>query len=179
MAVLAAASYQMSMTNASPPPSPLPAATSAAGSANLGTLRHAIPVTKHQALIRARVVGYAYEFDHGFVWHPEDSGPQAYRWDQVATVNWFASQHYSNGVYTGTQYWLTLASTDARSLKFSGSCKDPAAKGGRNADPLAPGYLLYQFLSPSTKAGCQSGRKARSSPCRSSRPRRSRTARCS
>lgn len=146
MAALAAASYQISMTNASLPPSPPPAATSAAGSANLGTLRHAIPVTKHQALIRTRVVGYAYEFDHGFVWHPEGSGPQAYRWDRVATVNWFASQHYANGVYTGTQYWLTLASTDGRNLKFSGSCKDPSAKGGRNADPLAPGYLLYQFL---------------------------------
>lgn len=136
----------MSKTIASLPPSPSPAATDAAASANLGTLRHAIPVTRQQALIRVRIVGYAYEFDHGFVWHPEDSRPEAYRWDQVATVNWFASQHYANNVYTGTQYWLTLASSDGRSLKFSNSCKDPAAKGGRNADPLAPAYLLYQFL---------------------------------
>jgi hypothetical protein len=136
----------MSKTKASLPPSPSPAATGAAGSANLGTLRSAIPVTKQQALIRTRIVGHAYEFDHGFVWQPDDAGPQAWRWDQVATVNWFASQNYVNGAYTGTQYWLTLAGTDGRSLKFSGSCKDPAAKGGRNADPLAPGYLLYQFL---------------------------------
>ena len=136
----------MSKTKASLPPSPSPAATGVAGSANLGTLRNAIPVVKQQALIRTRIVGYAYEFDHGFVWQPDDAGPQAYRWDQVATVHWFASQNYTNGAYTGTQYWLTLASTDGRSLKFPGWCKDPWAKGGRNADPLAPGYLLYQFL---------------------------------
>lgn len=136
----------MPKTTASLPPSPSPAAAAAAGSAILGTLRYAIPVTRQQALIRTRIAGYAYEFDHGFVWQPGDAGPQAWRWDQVATVNWFASQHYVNGAYTGTQYWLTLASTAGQSLKFSGSCKDPAAKGGRNADPLAAGYLLYQFL---------------------------------
>ncbi len=136
----------MSKTKGSLPPPPSPTAMGAAGSAQLGTLRHAIPVTKQQALIRTRIVGYAYEFDHGLVWQPDDGGPQAYRWDQVATVNWFASQHYVNGAYSGTQYWLTLASADGRNLKFSGSCKDPAAKGGHNADPLAPGYLLYQFL---------------------------------
>ena len=136
----------MSKTKTSLPPPLSPAAAGAAGSVNLGTLRNAVPVTKQQALIRTRIVGYAYEFDQGFVWQPDDAGPQAYRWDQVATVNWFASQHYVNGVYTGTQYWLTVTSTDGRSLKFSGSCKDPAAKGGRNADPLAAEYLLYQFL---------------------------------
>jgi len=136
----------MSKTKANLPPSPPLAATSAAASANLGALRNAISVTKQQALVRTRIMGYAYEFDNGFVWQPDDGVAQAYRWDEVSTVNWFASQHYANGVYTGTQYWLTLASTDGRSLKFSGSCKDPAAKGGRNADPLARGYLLYQFL---------------------------------
>jgi hypothetical protein len=44
-------------------------------------------------------------------------------------------------------FWLTLATTDGRSQKFSGNCKDPAAKGARNADPRAADYLLYQFLS--------------------------------
>ena len=136
----------MSKTKTTMPPPPSLAAAGAAGAANLGTLRNAIPVTRQQALIRTRIAGYAYEFDYGLVWQPDDAGPQAYRWDQVATVNWFASQHYVNGAYTGTQYWLTLASTDGRNLKFSGSCKDPAAKGGRNSDPLAASYLLYQFL---------------------------------
>src|SRR5262249_15960063 len=114
-------------------------------SANLGTLQQAVPVTK-PTLVRVRIVGYAYEFDHGFVWQPGDAEPQAYRWDEVVTVNWHASQHYVNGAYTGTQFWLTLTSTDGRSLRLSGSCKDPAAKGGRNADPRAGGYLLFQFL---------------------------------
>jgi hypothetical protein len=136
----------MSKPKASSPPAPSPAAAGAAQSANLGWLRTAIAVSKHQALIRTRIVGHAYEFDHGFVWQPEDAEPQAYRWDQVATVNWYASQQYVNGAYTGTQFWLMLTSTDGRSLKLSGTCKDPAAKGGRNADPRAPAYLLYQFL---------------------------------
>ena len=144
----------MSKSKANLPPSPSAATTCAAGSANLGTLRNAIPVTKQQALIRTRIAGHAYEFGHGFAWQPDDAGPQAYRWDRVATVNWFASQNYTNGAYTGTQYWLTLASADGRSLKFSGSCKDPGAKGGRNADPLAPGYLLYQFLIRAREAVC-------------------------
>jgi len=124
----------MSKTKASLPPPPSPAAMSAAGSANLGTLRSAIPVTKQQALVRTRIVGYAYEFEYGFVWQPNDGGPQAIRWDLVGTINWFASQNYVNGVYTGTQYWLTLASTGGQNLKFSGSCKDPAAKG--DATPI-------------------------------------------
>jgi len=37
-------------------------------------------------------------------------------------------------------------SSDGRNLKLSGSGKDPAARGGRNADPRAAGYLLYRFL---------------------------------
>jgi len=137
----------MSKPKASLPPPLSPAAAGVAHSANLGWLRNAIPVSKHQTLIRVRIVGYAYEFDHGFVWQPEDGEPQAYRWDQVATINWYGSQNYANGAYTGTQFWLTLTSTDGRSLKLSGTCKDPAAKGGRNADPQASTYLLYQFLS--------------------------------
>jgi hypothetical protein len=136
----------MSKTKASMPPPPPPAAIGAAGAANLGMLRNTIPVTKQQALVRTRIVGYIYEFEYGFVWQPDDGGPQVFRWNLVGTVNWFASQNYVNGVYTGTQYWLTLASTDGQNLKFSGTCKDPAAKGGRNSDPLAPAYLLYQFL---------------------------------
>jgi hypothetical protein len=127
-----------------PPPSA--AATNAAESASLGVLRATIPVTRQRALIRTRVAGYAHEFEYGFVWQPADAGPEPYRWNQVATVNWYASKHYVNGAYTGTQYWLALASTDGRKMKLSGSCKDPAAKGARNADPNAPGYLLYQFL---------------------------------
>ena len=99
----------MSKTKASAPPPLSSAGIGAAGSANLGTLRNAVPVTKQQALIRTRIAGYAYQFDHGFVWEPDDGPPQAFRWDQVATVNWFASQHYVNGVYTGTQFWLALA----------------------------------------------------------------------
>lgn len=142
----------MSKLKASLPPPPSPAAMAAAYSANLGALRQAIPISKHQAMVRVRIVAYAYEFDHGFIWQPDDAEPQLYRWDQVATVNWFASQHYSNGVYTGTQFWLTLTSTDGRNLKIIGSCKDPAAKGGRNADPMAPGYLLYQFLTRASDA---------------------------
>jgi len=81
---------------------------STASSLNLGTLRDMIPVTKQQGLVRNRVAGWAYEFDHGFVYQPDDADPQAYRWDQVSTVNWFASQHYVNGAYQGTQYWLAL-----------------------------------------------------------------------
>jgi hypothetical protein len=134
----------MSKPKSTPPP-PSPAAAAAAQAASLGALRQAIPVTK-PALVRVRTVGYAYEFDHGFTWQPGDAEPQAYRWDQVAAVNWHASQHYVNGAYTGTQFWLTLTGTDGRSLKLSGTCRDPAAKGGRNADPQAASYLLYQFL---------------------------------
>ncbi len=136
----------MSKTTTTQPPALSPAAIEAARSANLGTPRNAVPVIKQQALIRTRIAGYAFEFDNGFVWQPDDAQPQAYRWDQVATVNWYASQHYVNGAYSGTHYWLTLASADGRSQKFAGTCKDPAAKGGRNADPRAAAYLLYQFL---------------------------------
>jgi hypothetical protein len=128
------------------PPLPPPAATGAARSSNLGMLRRAIPVSKQQALFRSRIIGYAFEFDHGFVWQPENAEPQTYRWDEVATVNWYASQHYVNGVYSGTQFWITLTTKNGRSLKISGSCKDPAARGGRRADPQAAGYLLFQFL---------------------------------
>src|SRR5215471_2684742 len=142
----------MPKVKASLPPSPSPVATGAAGSANLGTLRNAVPVPRHG--LRARIAGYAYEFDHGFLWQPDDAGPQAWRRDQVATVNWYASQNYVNGAHTGTQYWLALASADGRSLKFSGTCKDPAAKGGRNADPLAPAYLLYRFLIRARDSAC-------------------------
>jgi hypothetical protein len=136
----------MSKPKASLPPSPSPAAIAAARSANLGTLRQVIAVSKHQALIRVRIVAYAYEFDHGFIWQPDDAEPQAHRWDQVATVYWYASQHYVNGAYTGTQFWITLTDTHGKSLNVAGSCKDPAAKGAHNADPQASGYLLYQFL---------------------------------
>jgi len=118
----------------------------AANSMNLGPLRDIILITKTQALVRTRIAGWAYEFDNGFVYHPDDSQPQASRWDPVSTVNWDASQHYVNGAYQGTNYWLTLVSADGRSLKFSGSGKDPAARGGRNADPRSAGYLLYRFL---------------------------------
>src|SRR5215471_1694410 len=114
---------EMSKPKSSPPPLPPPAATGAAHSSNLGMLRQAIPVSKQLALMRQRILGHAYEFDHGFVWQPENAEPQTYRWDQVATVNWHASQHYVNGVYSGTQFWITFTSSDGRSLKLSGSCK--------------------------------------------------------
>lgn len=136
----------MSKPKSSLPPPP-PAAMGAAPPSNLGTLRQTIPVTKHQALFRVRISGYAYEFDDGFVWQPDAAEPQTYRWDAVATVHWYASQHYVNGVYSGTQFWITLTTSDGRNLKISGSCQDPSAKGVRKADPQAPGYLLYQFLS--------------------------------
>jgi Family of unknown function (DUF6585) len=123
-----------------------PSATVAARSWNLGALRQTIPVSKHQALFGVRIVGYAYEFDHGFVWQADDVEPQTYRWDGVATVNWYASQHYVNGAYSGTQFWINLTSSDGRNLKMSGSCKDPTAKGARRADPQAAGYVLFQFL---------------------------------
>lgn len=114
---------------------------------NLGSWRDAIPIIKQRPFAAARILGYLYEFDHGFIWQPADAEPQIFRWDQVATVNWFASRRYVNGAYTGTMFWLTLAANDGRSQKFSGNCKDPAAKGARNADPRAHDYLLYQFLS--------------------------------
>jgi hypothetical protein len=137
----------MSKITSIQPPSPSPASTAAADSTHLGTWRDAFPIVKQRPFVQARIVGYVYEFDNGFIWQPEDAGPQAFRWDQVATVNWFASRHYVNGGYTGTMFWLTLATTDGRNQKFSGNCKDPAAKGARNADPRAADYLLYQFLS--------------------------------
>jgi hypothetical protein len=136
----------MARTSSVAPPSPSPAAMGAAGQANLGPLCDIIPITKAQALIRTKIAGWAYEFDNGFVYQPDDAPPQAYRWDQVSTVNWYASQHYVNGAYQGTNYWLALVSGDGRNLKFSGSGRDPAARGGRNADPRAAGYLLYKFL---------------------------------
>lgn len=136
----------MSKPKSSLPLVPLSAPTGAARSSNLGALRQTISVSKHQAPFRARIIAYAYEFDHGFVWQPDDAEPQTYRWDEVATVNWYASQHFVNGVYSGTQFWITLTSSDGRSLKISGSCKDPAAKGAHRADPQATGYLLFQFL---------------------------------
>ena len=128
------------------PPSPSPAVAGAAAAANLGALRDIVPVTKTKALVRTRVAGWAYEYDNGFVYQPDDAALQTHRWDQVATVNWFASRNDTNGAYTGTHYGLALASADGRNLKFTGTCKDPQAKGGRNADPRAAGYLLYQFL---------------------------------
>lgn len=125
---------------------PTPAATGAARSSNLGALRQTIPVSKHQALFRTRIIGYAYEFDHGFLWQPDGAEPQTYRWEEVATVNWYASQHYVNGVYSGTTFWITLMRRDGRSLKLSGTCKDPTAKGAHRPDPQAADYLLFQFL---------------------------------
>lgn len=127
-------------------PSPPPLSAGADRSLSLGVLRQTIPVTKHQALFRVAIIGYAYEFDDGFAWHLHAAEPQIYRWDEVAAVNWHASQHYVNGVYSGTQFWITLTSSDGRNLKVSGSCQDPSAKGVRKADPQAAGYLLYQFL---------------------------------
>jgi hypothetical protein len=110
-------------------------------------LRNAVPIVKPQVLlVRTRIAGWAYEFDNGFVYQRDDAPPQAYRWDQVATVNWYALRSYVNGAYSGTNYYLILTGTDGRNLKIGGYCKDPAAKGARNADPMAPGYLLYQFL---------------------------------
>jgi hypothetical protein len=126
----------------------------AANSLAMGTLRDVIPVTKQQGLIRNKVAGWAYEYDHGFVYQPDDAEPQAYRWDQISTVNWYASQHYVNGAYQGTQYWLALAGSGGRNLKLTGSGKDPAARGGHNADPRSAGYLLYRFLMRVRDAVC-------------------------
>lgn len=110
-------------------------------------LRNAVPIVKPQVLlVRTRVTGWTYEFDNGFVHQPDGAPPQAYRWDQVATVNWYALRSYVNGAYTGTNFYLILVSTDGRTLKIGGYCVDPTAKRARNADPMAPGYLLYQFL---------------------------------
>lgn len=127
-----------------PPPSP--AAMSTAESAGLGMFRGTIPVPKPRIFRGITIAGYAHEFEYGFIWLPEGDGPEPYRWNQIATVNWHASRNYVNGRYMGTAFWLILVSTDGRNMKLSGSCKDPAAKGGRNADQNAPAYLLYQFL---------------------------------
>ena len=137
----------MSKPKPGPLPTSAPSAMRAVLSPSLGALRQTVPITRHHALFRVRVSGYAYEFDDGFVWQPDDADPQIFRWDEVATAHWYASQHYVNGVYSGTQFWITLESSDRRKLKISGSCQDPSAKGVRKADPQAAGYLLYQFLS--------------------------------
>lgn len=136
----------MPKTKSSLPPPPPAAAMGAVLPPNLGALRQTIPVTRHQAF-RVRITGYAYEFDDGFLWQPDDAEPVACRWDAVATVHWYASQHYVNGVYSGTQFWIALTSSEGQKLKISGSCQDPSARGVRKADPQAPGFLLYQFLS--------------------------------
>jgi hypothetical protein len=133
----------MSKTNLSPPPPPSSAALQAARSFGLGALRQTIPVVKHPAL-RFRIIGYAHEFEYGFVWHLDEAEPVTYRWDQVATVNWSATRMYASGFYKGTEFSFTLKSSDERILKVSGFCQEPAVK--RKADPQAASYRMYQFL---------------------------------
>jgi hypothetical protein len=116
----------------------------AAQSFGLGAVRQTIPIIKHPAL-RFRIIGYAHEFERGLVWHLDDAEPETYRWDQVATVNWSATRMYAaGGFYKGTQFSITLKSSDERSLKISGFCQEPAVK--RKADPQAASYRMYQFL---------------------------------
>lgn len=135
----------MSKPKLSLPPPPSPAAMDAARTFNLGALRQTIPVDKYPA-VRSRVIGYAHEFDDGLVLHLDNAEPEAYRWDALTAVTWSATNSYSSGFYMGTHFSSFFRCSDGRSLRVSGVCKDPTAKGGRKADPQAAGYRLFGLL---------------------------------
>ncbi|GAA4633887.1 hypothetical protein GCM10023196_073230 [Actinoallomurus vinaceus] len=89
---------------------------------HLGKLREIFAI---QAGLSRKKVNRVYEFEAGLVRQNHGKAPEAFRWDQLATVHERVTNRYNNGTYDATYFTYTLTLANGASTKLDGFYRDP------------------------------------------------------
>jgi molecular chaperone DnaK len=123
---------------------PSPEAARAAREHRLGRLRQSFTVAP--AVVRAPPEIQVFEFEQGFIQQGPGSPPDAFRWDQIATVLHGSTATYYNGSYQSTSYTYTITSHEGQSAKIASTYRDPARSSISADDRVGSARRRYAAL---------------------------------
>ena len=132
-------------------PQPTAEVVAVASAQRLGAPTGNLVSTKFNLLLGTRPSqSFLYLFEHGLVRVPaRGQSPagvfEACRWDDVSLTHIGATQHYRNGIYQHTSYFVSLRRADGSVVDFSGTFRDPAKARLRTASS-AGDHHLYNLL---------------------------------
>jgi hypothetical protein len=124
-------------------PQPTAEVVAVASAQRLGAPTGNLVSTKFNLLLGTRPSqSFLYLFEHGLVRVPARGQPpagvfEACRWDDVSLTHIGATQHYRNGIYQHTSYFVSLRRADGSVMDFSGTFRDPAKARLRTASSPA------------------------------------------
>ncbi len=132
-------------------PQPTAEVVAVASAQRLGAPTGSLVSTKFNVWLGTRSnQNFLYLFEQGLVRVPargqqSAAAPEACCWDDLSVTQTGATQHFRNGIYQRTTYFVSLRRADGSVMDFSGVFRDPA-KARLNTASSAGDRHLYNLL---------------------------------